>query len=72
MFNPELPLPTGKLSRVILLWEVGRRPVEREDAAPTPGAAFTFVPTVVDVDIDGIAPTPTFPRTTFCAAMLLL
>ena len=71
MFNPELPLPTGKLSRVILLWDVGNRPVEREDAAPTPVAEFTVVPTAFDVEIDGITPTPTLPKITFCAAMLL-
>ena len=73
VFKPELPLPTGRFSRVILLWDVGSRPVEREDAAPTPAVVeFTVVPTVFDVEMEeGRIPTPTFPKIAFCAAILL-
>ena len=71
VFKPELPLPTGKLSRVMLLWDVGNRPVEREDAAPTPVEELVVVPTAFDVEIDGRMPTPTLPKIAFWAAMLL-
>ena len=71
VFKLELPLPTGKLRRVILLWDVGRRPVDREDAAPTPVPELAVAPTAVDVEMEGTMPTPTFPNIAFCAAILL-
>ena len=71
VLSPELPLPIGKLSRVILLWDVGKRPVDREEAAPTPEAELIVVPTVVDVELDGTIPTPMLPNIAFWATILL-
>ena len=71
VFNPELPLPIAKLSRVILLWEVGKRPVDREDAAPTLVPELTDGPTAIDVEMEGTVPTPTFPNIAFGVPILL-
>ena len=51
----------------MLRCEVGKRPVERDDAAPTPTDEFT----ADVVETGGKIPTPTFPRMAFCAATLL-
>ena len=69
--SPELPLPIGRFSLVMLLCDVGKRPVDREEADPTAAAELIVVPTAFDAELDGTIPTPILPKIAFWATTLL-